>query len=142
MKRILLGAFPLLVIALVLAGCGQSSPTQGKATTPRQAWDAYVSAMKADNAQSFFGLLSSAFVANLGGAGASPSAALDRWKSLLSAPATYDKVKLIGIQQSGDQAIVKFSFTGQAGYSGQIVLVKEGGAWKIASGTSMKQTGG
>jgi hypothetical protein len=134
--------FPLLVIALLLAGCGQSSPTQGNLTTPQKAWDEYVSAMKANNAQSFFGLLSSAYVADLGGAGASASAALDKWNSLLAAPTTYDKVKLLGIQQSGDQAIVKFGFTDQADYSGQIVLVKEGGAWKIASGTSMKKTGG
>jgi len=142
MKRISLGMFPLLVIALLLAGCGQSSPTQGKLTTPQKAWDVYVSAMKANNAQSFFGLLSSAYVANLGGAGASASLALGRWKSLLAVPTTYDKVKLLGIQQSGDHAIVKFSFTDNQDYSGQIVLVKEGGAWKIASGTSMKKTGG
>ena len=142
MKRMLLGIFALLAIVVLFAGCGQSSHTNGKLTTPQQAWDAYVSAMKADNAQSFFGLLSSAYVANLGGAGASASAALARWKSLLAAPSTYDKVKLLGIQQSGDQAIVKFTFTDHADYSGQIVLVKEGGAWKVASGTSMKQTGG
>jgi hypothetical protein len=142
MKRISLGLLPLLVIALLLAGCGQSSPTQAKLATPQKAWDAYVSAMKANNAQSFFGLISSAYVANLGGAGASASAALDRWKSLLAVPSTYDNVKLLGIQQSGDQAIVKFSFTNHEDYSGQIVLVKEGGAWKIASSTSMKKTGG
>jgi hypothetical protein len=132
----------LMVIAILLAGCGQASSTQGKLSTPRQAWDAYVSAMKSDNAQSFFGLLSSIFIANVGGANASDSAALDRWKSLLAAPATYDTVKLLGIQQRGDQAIVKFTFTGHEDYSGQIVLVKESGAWKIASGTSIKKTGG
>jgi hypothetical protein len=142
MKRISLSTLSILVIALLLAGCGQSGTTQGNLSTARQAWDAYVSAMKADNAQSFFDLLSSAYVANLRGGSASAGTALDKWKSLLAAPATYDQVKLLGIQQSGDQAIVKFTFSGHEDYSGQIVLVKENGAWKIASGTSMKKLGG
>ena len=141
MKRISLGMLSFLVIALLLAGCGQASSTQAKLSTPRQAWDAYVSAMKSENAQSFFGLLSSAYIANIGGASTSASAALDRWKGLLAAPATYDQVKLLGIQQSGDQATVKFTFAGHEDYSGQIVLVKEGGTWKIAAGTSVKKTG-
>ncbi len=137
MKRTVMIASVLIIAVLALAGCGGESSSQAGASTPQKAWSHYVSAMKTGSASEFYSLLSSAYLGNTGSE--SQTDVLKKWNATVAAPGTYDKVKLLSVNQSGTTATVKFTFEGNPDYTGQIVLVKENGTWKLAAGTGMKK---
>ena len=131
----------ILIIPLV-AGCGSTSTTNGKLSTPRKTWVAFVSAMDAGNAQAFYALLSSSAKAGAGGSAGDASTLMSRWKSSLFAPESFSKATIAGINENDGQATIKFTFPGQAGYSGSVIMVNEGGKWKLAASSATKPMSG
>jgi hypothetical protein len=137
MKRICLSVSVVVVLAALLAGCGSGGGSSSvDLSTPQKAWSQYVTAMQSAEANAFYDLLSSQYLSTV--SGKSKQTVLNKWNSTMAAPNSYMMVQLRSIDTTGDQAIATFSFNGNPGYSGQVVLVKEGKSWKIASGTSTK----